>query len=189
MEKPTCRHLDGCGRPARKLGWCSMHYNRVRTTGSPGPAEKLTRWGEGPRPCNIAGCEKNARHASGVCDVHYHRIRKSGDPGVPGLMRRPYSPEIREYTPSQRHRWFKYGLTPAAFEAMLTAQGHRCYVCSTQDPGGKGWSVDHCHETKAVRFIACNPCNAALGLIKEDPRIAKRLYEVALECQQLRLPI
>ena len=77
--------------------------------------------------------------------------------------------------------------TLPAFAEMLARQGGRCYICRTDAPNGKGWSVDHCHETNAVRFIACNPCNAALGLIKEDPAIAKRLYEVALEVQQLRL--
>lgn len=57
---------------------------------------------------------------------------------------------------------------------LLAKQGGCCYICGTADPVGLGWSVDHCHDTNAVRFIACNPCNAALGMIREDPVIAWR---------------
>lgn len=164
-----------------------MHYQRIRGNGDPGPAHKLTRWGEAAEVCSIDGCEKPGR-ANDMCDAHYQRVRKNGDPGPAHLLRERVRPELRGYTLSERHRFYKYGLTPEAFSGLLAAQGGKCYVCGTTAPSGKGWSVDHCHETNVVRFIACNPCNTALGLIKEDPRIAKRLYEVALECQQLRLP-
>jgi hypothetical protein len=186
MAKTTCCHPDGCARPARKLGWCEMHYQRIKATGAAGPPHKLTRWGEGAKVCKIDGCGEPGR-ANDLCEVHYQRVRKSGEAGPPQLLKRRSTAEQRAYTPSERHRFYKYGLTPAAFAEMLAAQGGKCYICGTSEPTAKGWSVDHCHETNVVRFIACNPCNAALGLIREDPRVAKRLYEVALECQQLRL--
>ena len=189
MEKRTCRHPDGCPRNARKQGWCEMHYQRIRANnGDPGPATKLTRWGEAAKECTVPECGQPAR-ANDLCDMHYQRVRLTGEAGPAKKLTRTLPPEIRAYTPSQRHRFYKYGITPEDFATMLAAQRGRCYVCGTDEPNGKGWSIDHCHETNAVRFIACNPCNAALGLIKEDPQIAKRLYEVALECQQLRLPL
>lgn len=187
MAQSTCCHPDGCARTARKAGWCEMHYQRIRATGSAGPARKLTRWGEAAAVCRIDGCDEPGR-ANDLCDVHYQRVRKSGEVGPAGLLKRRTTAELRSYTLGQRHRFYKYGLTPAQFDQILATQGGRCYICRTDKPTAKGWSVDHCHETNAVRFVACNPCNTALGLIKEDPRIAKRLYEVALECQQLRLP-
>lgn len=165
-----------------------MHYNRIRAQGEPGPAAKLTTWGElKGSVCSVEGCDDPAA-VKGWCRFHYDRVRLTGDVGSAEPKRRRLPKEVRSWTAGQRHRFYKYGLTPEDFDRLLAAQGNRCYVCRTAKPGTMGWSVDHCHETKAVRFIACNPCNAALGFIKEDPRIAKRLYEVALECQQLRLP-
>jgi hypothetical protein len=164
-----------------------MHYQRLMATGEVGPAVKLTTWGEGRgKTCVVDGCE-NPRRANSLCDMHDHRVKASGSTGPAHRVRNPRPEGAREYTPGQLHRYNKYGLTPEAFDEMLAGQGGRCYICRTDAPNGKGWSVDHCHETNTVRFIACNPCNAALGLIKEDPAIAKRLYEVALEVQQLRL--
>jgi hypothetical protein len=189
MEKRVCKHLDNCPNPARKLGWCEMHYQRVLANGDAGPVGKLNRRGLPPLECRIEGCADEARYRNGLCDVHYQRNKVHGDPGPPGLLKRRLPKEVRTWTPGQKHRFYKYGLTPDAFDAMLAAQGGRCYVCRTDAPTAKGWSVDHCHESNVVRFIACNPCNAALGLINEDPRIAMRLLEVAIECQQMRLPI
>jgi hypothetical protein len=160
-----------------------MHYQRIRDKGEPGPAEKLTTWGESRgKACSVEGCPNPVR-ASGWCEMHYKRNQIKGDPGGAEPLRRILPEEMQHYTPGQRHRFYKYGLTDEAFNAMLASQDGRCYICRTDSPNGKGWSVDHCHETNAVRFIACNPCNAALGLIREDPDVAKRLWEVAIECQ------
>lgn len=189
MEKKQCSHPDGCPNPSRKRGWCNLHYQRFLDTGDIGPAEKLNRRGLPPVECRIDGCAERARFRNGLCDIHYQRVKAHGDPGPAGLLRRRLPREVRTWSPGQKHRFYKYGLTPDAFDRLLAAQGGRCYICRTDTPTEKGWSVDHCHETSAVRFIACNPCNAALGLIREDPAIAKRLYEVALECRQLRIAL
>lgn len=186
MEKATCRHPDGCGNASYKRGWCSMHYQRILATGDPGAAGRLNNSNKG-KICKVEGCSEPAK-IKGWCKFHRGRVRHTGSVGPAGRRRRQLPDEVRTYTPSERHRFYKYGLTPEDFDRILAAQKQRCYICGTTEPGGKGWSVDHCHDTKVVRFIACNPCNVALGLIKEDPRIAKRLYEVTLECQQLRLP-
>lgn len=182
----ACQHPDGCGRQARKVGWCEMHYQRVLAHGEPGPAAKMTLHGEPRDPvCSVPGCEEPHRAAT-FCSRHYKRMAAHGETGPAERLRRQV-PEVRGYTLGQRHRFFKYGLTPEAFDDLLEQQGRRCYICRTPEPTAKGWCVDHCHETDVVRFILCHPCNVALGLVREDPRIAKRLYEAALECQQLRL--
>ena len=189
MAKSTCRHADGCERPSRKRGWCEMHYQRLMATGDVGPAQKLTTWGDfRGKTCTVEGCEAPAKLKM-LCQFHYDRVRFTGEAGPAGRKYRSLPPEMQDYTPGERHRFYKYGLTREAFAEMLERQGGRCYICKTDSPKGKGWSVDHCHETNAVRFIACNPCNAALGFIREDPAIAKRLLEVTLEIQQLRLPV
>lgn len=183
MAQTICKHPDGCPRKARKLGWCEMHYQRVLTKGDPGPAQKQTSWGENRgRNCDVDGCGRE-RRAGGLCQMHYKRQQLTGERGEAQPLRRRLPAEMKHYTPGQRHRFYKYGLTAEGFAEILDQQQGRCYICRTDSPGGMGWSVDHCHETNAVRFIACNPCNAALGFIREDPDIAWRLWEVAAECQ------
>ena len=66
----------------------------------------------------------------------------------------------------------QYGITHEQFEVMLTAQDHRCANpgCRTDNPGGKGWHVDHCHATGRVRGILCNHCNLMLGYARDNPK-------------------
>lgn len=184
MAKTTCKHPDGCPRPARRHGWCTMHDQRVKANGDPGPAGRLKPIYGAMRgmTCSVEGCDAPAKLKL-MCAFHYSRVRFTGEAGPAERKRRTLPPEMRQYTPGQRHRFFKYGLTVEAFDEILERQGGRCYVCGTDTPTSYGWSVDHCHETNVVRFIACNPCNAALGLIREDPEIAKRLWYVAIECR------
>ncbi len=184
MEKPTCRHDGGCPYPSHKRGWCTMHYQRVLTFGDPGPVgSSRPHYGDmRGKTCEVDGCDSPAKLRM-MCRFHYDRVRFTGETGKAERKYRQLPPEMQHYTAGQRHRFYKYGLTVEAFDALLAQQDGRCYVCGTETPTAKGWSVDHCHETNSVRFIACNPCNAALGLIREDPEIAKRLWYVAIECQ------
>ncbi len=71
----------------------------------------------------------------------------------------------RTYTPD-RQRWWEYGMTRAAFEAMLEAQGGRCAICQ-QTPSKV--VVDHDHRTGRVRGLLCGPCNRALGHLQDQP--------------------
>jgi hypothetical protein len=64
----------------------------------------------------------------------------------------------------------KYGLNADAYAAQLALQGGVCAICGSSDPG-KGrryFSVDHDHETGAVRGLLCAPCNRGLGLLCDD---------------------
>lgn len=63
-----------------------------------------------------------------------------------------------------------YGIDPEQYAALLAAQDHRCAICHTETPGGKGsWHVDHDHTTKAIRGLLCHACNIGLGNFDEDP--------------------
>lgn len=82
-------------------------------------------------------------------------------------------------TPEEKERWAKrargyhlennYGLTAAAFDAMLTGQSGRCAICRTEEPGGRGWHVDHDHRTGNVRGLLCHGCNTGLGMFRDRP--------------------
>ena len=62
---------------------------------------------------------------------------------------------------------------------MLAAQGYRCAICRTDDPGIRKnakqlagwptvWNIDHDHETGEVRGLLCRGCNVALGAVRDS---------------------
>lgn len=55
-----------------------------------------------------------------------------------------------------------YGITPDDYGAMLAAQSGRCAICH-QEQNGRPLSVDHNHQTEAVRGLLCVRCNSCLG--------------------------
>jgi hypothetical protein len=68
-----------------------------------------------------------------------------------------------------------YGITPDAYEAMLSTQGSRCALCHTDTPRGSGrFHVDHCHATGKVRALLCHECNTGLGKFKDNTELLAR---------------
>lgn len=62
-----------------------------------------------------------------------------------------------------------YGITNERYDEILEAQGNRCAVCGSDDPGHYGkFVVDHDHETDAVRGLLCDDCNKGLGNFKDS---------------------
>ena len=72
----------------------------------------------------------------------------------------------------------RYGVTREQYDQM-TASG--CLICGTLDGGKKGFHVDHCHTTNAVRGVLCHGCNVGLGMFKDDPERLRRAAQY-LEC-------
>ncbi|MGN6661597.1 MAG: endonuclease VII domain-containing protein, partial [Achromobacter mucicolens] len=64
----------------------------------------------------------------------------------------------------------KYGITPECYDKMFSEQGGACAICGTDQPGGrhKYFSVDHDHETGAIRGLLCNNCNRGVGLLGDS---------------------
>lgn len=75
----------------------------------------------------------------------------------------------------------KYGLSPAALEALMGTQGHACAVCS--EPFGEVFHIDHCHETGAVRGVLHPACNQMLGQAFDNPA---RLRQGAAYLERIR---
>jgi len=82
--------------------------------------------------------------------------------------------EIRVYAKT-RHLGV-YGLTLEDYEALYAIQGGVCAVCSRPESKRHSrsneplqLSVDHDHETGAVRGLLCGACNMALGLLQDEP--------------------
>lgn len=73
-----------------------------------------------------------------------------------------------------------YGISSAAFDAMVAKQGGVCALCGRPPGAGKRLSIDHDHETGTVRELLCHRCNFAVGLLGDSP-IAARAVAAYLE--------
>ncbi len=67
----------------------------------------------------------------------------------------------------------KYGLTIAAYDAMLAEQNERCAICREpfDDTRARYVCVDHDHATGAVRGLLCFNCNTVLGKVRDKPEL------------------
>lgn len=88
----------------------------------------------------------------------------------------------RQSTDKKRagHLRRRYGITPEAYEALLSSQGGRCAICRTDDPGGRHgryFAVDHSHADGSVRGLLCATCNQGIGLLKENPEVLAAAIE------------
>lgn len=71
------------------------------------------------------------------------------------------------------------GLTPEEIEDLFEAQGRKCAICGSTEPGSKiGWNVDHCHKTNKVRFILCAHCNRGLGAFRDSPQLMRKAADL-----------
>lgn len=109
---------------------------------------------------------------------------------------------LRDYKDSnrrrerERHLFARYGITMDDYEAILSAQGGKCSLCSTpaESSARKRLFVDHCHGTGRVRGLLCDDCNKSLGVIEKyrdkltamldyaDNAEAGRIVRAAAEC-------
>ncbi len=87
MAQDTCA-VEGCDRPARKVGWCEPHYQRWRKHGDVGPGAIALR--EPGRICSIETCDRLVV-SRGWCGKHYTRWVVHGDPLATNLPSRDLS--------------------------------------------------------------------------------------------------
>jgi hypothetical protein len=76
-------------------------------------------------------------------------------------------------------------LTQERYDQLLAQQDGRCPGCGTDNPGGKGWCIDHCHSSGDVRALLCNKCNTTLGLAGENPSTLRALADLVEQWQGL----
>ncbi len=182
-SRPKCLD-ESCDRRGINRGLCTKHYQRKRRGFVP------------PSPfCSVEGCDR-PRKALGWCMRHYDRKRLHGDLealadvvdctdcGV-GIVRPPSGTRTtcvecsykrsRALARESRWRhllWEKYRIREADYFSLLKSQGGVCAICGGP-PKGQGeingrYSVDHDHETGAVRGLLCSPCNTGIGHLKDS---------------------
>ncbi len=125
---------------------------------------------------NPATCHpERKRYSFGQCrrcyDARYHRERRLVDPVYRAKHTessrkwRLENPRTREQERDDRLR-HRYGMTTADYDTMYIKQSGCCAICGEFS---LKLSIDHIHGTKTVRQLLCHGCNAAIGLLKEDP--------------------
>jgi hypothetical protein len=95
---------------------------------------------------------------------------------------RDHAAKIRENpltSEDARKRGGGAGLSAKQIDEMFASQGECCAICGATEPGSKsGWNLDHCHKTKAVRFVLCAHCNRGLGAFKDNPTIMRKAADM-----------
>lgn len=81
--------------------------------------------------------------------------------------------EISARNHQKTRRFQKYGITEAEFLTMLVLQDSQCAICHCDFVESVEIGIDHCHSSEKVRQLLCRNCNAALGMMKDDPNLLR----------------
>lgn len=85
------------------------------------------------------------------------------------------APSRRKAT--RKSRLKRYGLTEESYQQLFESQAGLCAICAQPHP----LEIDHNHETEHVRGLLCGRCNKAIGLLLDNPDLAKRAMLYLLE--------
>ncbi len=79
----------------------------------------------------------------------------------------------RRKAKAKRYKGYRGADRAAVIERLLREQGGLCAIClhpgCALGDGTVGLVLDHCHTSGKARAMLCTRCNAALGLMREDP--------------------
>lgn len=155
-KKPEICTTDGCTYPQRAKGVCASHGKALRKTKA-----------ETPR-CVADGCVR-AGVARKMCETHYSAWRLENIQQPPCAVREcvatGYASQLCKTHYAQKRR---YRLTLDQYVELLSGHAQACGICG-EPPNGKGFAVDHDHETNRVRGLLCANCNFLLGHAKDNP--------------------
>lgn len=108
-------------------------------------------------------------------DFYSHKGYKSGRrascKGCEKVTNKRYYDRNRERLQKEgldNHYRRNYGLS---LEEAIKMKSAGCAVCG----GTNGLTIDHDHQTGLVRGCLCYSCNAALGMLKEDTELMRKL--------------
>lgn len=72
-----------------------------------------------------------------------------------------------------KFRQYRYGITPDEYQALYDEQGGQCAICGIAGDTFQ-ISVDHDHDTDAIRGLLCRICNTGLGMFRDDPALLRQ---------------
>jgi hypothetical protein len=97
------------------------------------------------------------------------------DDGVCLTCRRQERGVDRKRTDWLGHIRRMYGLTEAAWKALVERHGGRCAICGDRAE----LQIDHCHRTATVRGLLCRGCNLGLGNFRADDGVERLRAAIA----------
>lgn len=86
---------------------------------------------------------------------------------------RAFKKKKRNYN-HEEHVKKLYGLTYEEYWKVYEYQGGKCAICQRATGARKKLSVDHDHNTGAVRMLLCTRCNRMVGHLRDDPEAFDR---------------
>lgn len=179
-----------CDRQAFSRGLCTLHYYRAdhpmkamwKVLRSKYPSQYPPEWDDFGTFVEQVGERPSEKH-------QLRRLNR----------RAPYSKEnvfwLEPVDASEQDNWSrdnrkdyarkwmlknKYGVSIQVYNKMLRDQGGLCACCKKQETfvnkrSGKiqDLTVDHDHDTGAVRGLLCVCCNRGIGYLQDDPAITE----------------
>jgi hypothetical protein len=129
--------------------------------------------------CNVCGIVQDIeefrphRHTCRLCTNKYKVKHNKAIHERVIELRKQYKPKF-EIIHRKYNLQSKYGITPEDYKRMLVEQDNKCAICNrSQEEFKKKFSVDHNHETGAVRGLLCIPCNIKLAALDNKEFLRK----------------
>jgi hypothetical protein len=119
--------------------------------------------------------QRNTHYYTGKCRSCRSAHRRATErEGANTRRRERYAadPRYRQARLDESSRW-RYGIE---LSELLEQQSGACAICYTEDPGPKGWTVDHDHNCcsgvktcgNCIRGVLCHNCNVGLGHFRDN---------------------
>ena len=149
------------------------------------------------RPSIAATCHPERKHyGKGLCRPCWSKVRRASDPDRTSAMNRAtYQRHAAHRRAHARLRYYadregairrsnawnaahpervrdrslrrRYGVGMEEYRDNLVGQAGRCLICLRVP--GHNLVIDHDHTTGRFRGLLCNPCNRAIGHLRDDP--------------------
>jgi hypothetical protein len=182
----TCS-FEPCDRPQAAKGFCTSHYAQQRVG-----KELVPLYGYQRQRGTLAHRDSQGRKECVQCrgwhdEASFGPSKKNSD----GL--RSECRDCRQnFYFANREKLIEarvlrhFNITIEDRDRMLDQQGGKCATCRTDEPGAKGWVIDHDHSCcpeagrscgDCIRGILCSRCNLTLGLVNDDPDILDSLKQ------------
>jgi hypothetical protein len=163
--------VSDCEKPARKRGWCYMHYSRWQRHGDPSYTQPRVI---GVAPCSIDECDRKV-FGRGWCTMHWTRWRRYGDPFEQQRIRGDLTARFWSKVSKTDACWLWTGTLDAKgygqfWDGQVIARAPRFAYEFLVDAIPEGLTIDH-----LCRVVACvNPAHLEPVTSEENTR---RMHE------------
>lgn len=157
--RTTDRECTGCGKAfrgrERKCYECRASDHPCATCGQMfhGIKRNCERCRSQTGECNWPGCSERKLWGRGYKYCAHHSAE---------------GPQRERAQIVRRARERRLGITHDEFLAMLAEQSGVCAICGNGNDGPRQLSIDHDHQTGAIRALLCDRCNPMLGYARDN---------------------